>query len=276
MENKYTTGVCFVFNQNGHVNQLDYNKLADFVEGEKNVSQVWEIPDVLKLGAARIQSGIRVGKINRIVIAGENPGFIKPLFSKAMANSGQKPDNVVVVNFNEYGIHSNESAELAKILLMCAINNIPVDSLLKSGQIDVNPNTLVIGGGIAGIQASLEIANANNKVYLVEKTGTIGGHMAMFDKTFPTLDCAACILTPKMVEVGQHKNIELMTYCEVQEVTGRPGNFKAKILKKARRVDLATCIGCGTCAEKCPAKASSEFDEGAQPPAKQEEEAIYF
>jgi len=123
-------------------------------------------------------------------------------------------------------------------------------------------DTLVIGGGIAGIQASLEIANSNHNVFLVEKTGTIGGHMAMFDKTFPTLDCAACILTPKMVEVGQHANIELMTYCEVQEVSGEPGNFKAKILKKARRVDISTCIGCGICSEKCPAKAPSEFDAG--------------
>lgn len=84
----------------------------------------------------------------------------------------------------------------------------------------------------------------------------------MFDKTFPTLDCAACILTPKMVEVGQHPNIELMTYCEVEGVDGTPGNYKVKVLKKARRVDLATCIGCGICTEKCPAKASSEFDTG--------------
>ncbi|MCK4344386.1 MAG: CoB--CoM heterodisulfide reductase iron-sulfur subunit A family protein, partial [Bacteroidales bacterium] len=117
-------------------------------------------------------------------------------------------------------------------------------------------------GGIAGIQASLEIANGNQKVYLVERTGTLGGHMAMFDKTFPTLDCAACILTPKMVEVGQHPNIEILTYSEVKGVTGEPGNYKVKILNKARRVDLATCIGCGICTEKCPAKAPSEFDNG--------------
>ncbi|MDX1285194.1 MAG: CoB--CoM heterodisulfide reductase iron-sulfur subunit A family protein, partial [Draconibacterium sp.] len=96
----------------------------------------------------------------------------------------------------------------------------------------------------------------------VEKTGTIGGHMAMFDKTFPTLDCAACILTPKMVEVGQHANINLLTYSEIQGVEGSPGCYKVKILKKARRVDPTSCIGCGTCSEKCPSKASSEFDAG--------------
>jgi len=126
----------------------------------------------------------------------------------------------------------------------------------------INPTTLVIGGGIAGIQASLEIADAGQKVILVEKTGTIGGHMATFDKTFPTLDCAACILTPKMVDVGQHDNIDLLTLSEVKEIKGVPGNYTAKILKKARYINLDTCIGCGACAEKCPAKKPSEFDSG--------------
>lgn len=126
----------------------------------------------------------------------------------------------------------------------------------------VHPDTLVIGAGIAGIQASLEIANAGKKVYLIEKTGTIGGHMAMFDKTFPTLDCAACILTPKMVEIGQHKQIDLHTCSEVIEISGHPGGFKVKILKKARFVDQHLCIGCGSCAAKCPGKAPSEFDSG--------------
>jgi len=126
----------------------------------------------------------------------------------------------------------------------------------------VHPDTLVIGAGIAGIQASLEIANAGYKVYLVEKSGTIGGHMAMFDKTFPTLDCAACILTPKMVEVGQHSRIDLLTCSEVTEVNGYPGAFKVKIHKKARFVDQQLCIGCGSCAAKCPGKAPSEFDSG--------------
>ncbi len=136
------------------------------------------------------------------------------------------------------------------------------DTATVPKKVSVNPNTLVIGGGIAGIQASLEIADAGQKVYLVEKTGTIGGHMAMFDKTFPTLDCSACILTPKMVDVGQHDNIELLTYSEVKNVTGNHGNYKVKILKKARKVSLSLCTACGLCVEKCPAVAESEFDAG--------------
>jgi heterodisulfide reductase subunit A len=150
----------------------------------------------------------------------------------------------------------------AKSLLACVLSDLPFEIVALPGEADVNPATLVIGGGIAGIQAALEIAYSNNAVYLVEKTGTIGGKMATFDKTFPTLDCAACILTPKMVEVNQHPNINLMSYCEVTGLTGTPGNFTVKILKKARRVNVKTCIGCGTCAEKCPAQAPSEFDSG--------------
>ncbi len=126
----------------------------------------------------------------------------------------------------------------------------------------LNTSTLVIGGGITGIQTSLEIANSGNKVYLIEKSATIGGHMATFDKTFPTLDCAACILTPKMVEVVQHPHIDLMTYCEVRGVSGGPGKFKVKVFQKAKRVDPAICIGCGMCSEKCPGRAPSEFDFG--------------
>ena len=108
----------------------------------------------------------------------------------------------------------------------------------------------------------LEIADSGNKVYLVERSGTIGGHMAMFDKTFPTLDCAACILTPKMVEVGQHSNIELLTMAEVTEISGTAGNFEVNIHQKARYVDITACIGCGICSEKCPQNSYSEFDAG--------------
>jgi heterodisulfide reductase subunit A len=121
---------------------------------------------------------------------------------------------------------------------------------------------LVIGGGIAGIQASLDLANRGTRVYLVEKTPSIGGRMAQLDKTFPTLDCSICILAPKMIECLRHPNISLLTYSEVKEVKGQAGNFNVKILRKPRYVDVAKCTGCGTCMEKCPVKVPNEFDMG--------------
>jgi heterodisulfide reductase subunit A len=125
------------------------------------------------------------------------------------------------------------------------------------------PNSvLIIGGGIAGIQASLDLANRGTKVYLVEKTPSIGGRMAQLDKTFPTLDCSICILAPKMIECFRHPNIDLLTYSEVKDVKGEAGNFTVKILKKPRYVDATKCTGCGTCMEKCPVKVPNEFDMG--------------
>jgi heterodisulfide reductase subunit A len=123
-------------------------------------------------------------------------------------------------------------------------------------------SVLVIGGGIAGIQASLDLANRGTKVYLVEKTPSIGGRMAQLDKTFPTLDCSICILAPKMIECFRHPNINLLTYSEVKEVKGEAGDFTVKLLEKPRYVDAMKCTGCGTCMEKCPVKVPSEFDMG--------------
>lgn len=121
-------------------------------------------------------------------------------------------------------------------------------------------SVLVVGGGIAGIQASLDLANRGTKVYLVEKTPSIGGRMAQLDKTFPTLDCSICILAPKMIECFRHPNVNLLTYSELGEVKGQAGNFTVKILKKPRYVDAVKCTGCGTCIEKCPVKVPSEFE----------------
>jgi heterodisulfide reductase subunit A len=120
---------------------------------------------------------------------------------------------------------------------------------------------LVIGGGIAGMQSALDLADQGIKVFLVEKEPSLGGRMAQLDKTFPTLDCSSCILTPKMVDVSRHENIEMMTYSEVQEINGSKGDFNVKVLQKARFVNMETCTGCGICIEKCPRKSPSEFDE---------------
>ena len=111
---------------------------------------------------------------------------------------------------------------------------------------------VVVGGGIAGMQAALDIANSGFKVYLVEKNPSIGGNMAQLDKTFPTNDCSTCMISPKLIEVAKHPNIEILSYSEVEEIKGTPGNFKLKIRKKARYVDASICTGCGTCVEACP------------------------
>ncbi len=124
----------------------------------------------------------------------------------------------------------------------------------------MSKSVLVVGGGIAGIQASLDLANRGTKVHLVEKTPSIGGRMAQLDKTFPTLDCSICILAPKMIECFRHPNVNLLTYSELGEVKGQAGNFTVKILKKPRYVDAVKCTGCGTCIEKCPVKVPSEFE----------------
>ncbi len=262
MSNALKTGVYFCKHLNGHPDSIQLNELYAFAEGMEELAHIWRAGDLDLLDHQKLAGVISTLEIDRIILAGEKPGFIQSMFSKAMAVAGKNPAQITNVSFAEHNAIRQKDTDFAKAILACAILDVPFELAAIPDEADVHPDTLVIGGGIAGIQAALEIANAGKKVYLLERTGTIGGHMAMFDKTFPTLDCAACILTPKMVEVGQHPNIELMTYCEVDGLSGSPGNYQVNILKKARRVDLATCIGCGICTEKCPAKAPSEFDDG--------------
>jgi heterodisulfide reductase subunit A len=193
------------------------------------------------------------------VLASEHPGFFKAAFSRALTLAGGDGAQVRLASFGERG---SISTDRAKAVVARAVEDVPFDSTPASVAASLNTATLVIGGGIAGIQAALEIAESGHKVYIVERTGTIGGRMAMFDKTFPTLDCAACILTPKMVAVGQSAKIELLVLSEVEEVTGNVGAFKIKVLKHATRVDASACVACGDCARFCPVTTSSEFDMG--------------
>jgi len=261
MKNSKPTGVFFYYQNGSLPDPIDYKEMARYALNYPNVTNIWDSND-LPWNEEIILKQIEQYKLDRIIIAGALPGTMKTLFSKVMAMAGKDPQDVVLASFNAYGIYSSKETERAKALLACAINNIPWEIAALPGEVPVNPATMIIGAGITGIQAALEIANGGNLVYLVEKSGTIGGKMATFDKTFPTLDCAACILTPKMVEVNQNPNIRLLSYCEVKEVKGEPGNFTVKVLQKARKVNVTTCIGCGTCAEKCPATAPSEFDAG--------------
>ncbi|MCL5256204.1 MAG: CoB--CoM heterodisulfide reductase iron-sulfur subunit A family protein, partial [Chloroflexi bacterium] len=175
--------------------------------------------------------------------------------------AGGDTDEVRLASFREHGASTGVGTARAKSVVACAVFGVPFPLAAVPATHPVRPGTVIIGGGVAGIQAALEIADAGKQVYLVERTGTIGGHMAMFDKTFPTLDCAACILTPKMVSVGQNSNIQLLSYSEVEDVSGYVGNFKVRIRRKARYVNEELCTGCGLCQEKCPSKVPSEFEE---------------
>jgi heterodisulfide reductase subunit A len=203
---------------------------------------------------------IRNNSLDRVVIAGDMPGYFKPVFTKAMSLAGANPDEVRLASFQEHGARGEFAVDRAKAVVACANMGVPFSLVAIPSKNPVSHATLVIGAGIAGIQASLEIANAGKLVYLVEQSGTIGGHMAMFDKTFPTLDCAACILTPKMVAVGQHEMIQLLTNSRVIEVTGKPGAYRVKIRRSARYVAVESCVACNICAEVCPVKVESEFD----------------
>ncbi|MBA7612953.1 Ferredoxin--NADP reductase [subsurface metagenome] len=144
--------------------------------------------------------------------------------------------------------------------MSAAVRRVYYQEPLQIREVSINPNTLIVGGGIAGIQAALEIANSKHTVYLAEREPSVGGHMSQLDKTFPTLDCSACILTPKMSDVGSHPYIELMSYSEVEEIAGYIGNFKVKIRKKSRYIDIDKCTGCAECEKVCPVEIPSEYD----------------
>jgi len=154
------------------------------------------------------------------------------------------------------------ATEKATKLVTSAVYRASLLEPLEKNEVDITPKAMVIGGGIAGIQAAMDIADMGFKTYLVEKTPSVGGRMAQLDKTFPTLDCSACILTPRMVNVARHPNIELLSYAEIIGVDGHVGNFKARIRNKPRYIDVDKCTGCGECATVCPVELPNEFDVG--------------
>jgi heterodisulfide reductase subunit A len=217
-------------------------------------------------GQEMIKKDIKELGLNRVVVASCSPTMHEPTFRRACQEAGINPYLFEMANIREHCSwvteDRKEATEKAKALVSAAVSRVYYHQPLETREVTINPNTLIVGGGIAGIQAALKIADSEYKVYLVEKSPSIGGHMAQLDKTFPTLDCSACILTPKMTLVGSHPYIEMMTYSEIEEVSGYVGNFKVKIRKKARYVDEDKCTGCGLCQTKCPWKAPSEFEAG--------------
>jgi heterodisulfide reductase subunit A len=202
--------------------------------------------------------------LNRVIVASCSPLMHEPTFRKACEKSNLNRYLFQMVNIREQcsWVHKdrNSATEKAAALVNAAARRVVHQEPLETVRVKINPNTLVVGAGIAGIQAALEIAASGNKVFLVERDSTIGGKMAKFDKTFPTLDCAACILTPKMVSVAQHENIVLLSYSEIESVEGSVGDFKVKVRKRARYV-LDKCTSCGDCAKACPVKVPNPFEE---------------
>ena len=218
-------------------------------------------------GQDMIQNAIREYRLTGVVICSCSPRMHEATFRKTCEKAGLNPYMVEIANIREQcsWIHKDkESAtEKAVILGRAAIAKVHLNAPLTAGQSPVTKRALVIGGGIAGIQTALDIAEAGYEVDIVEKKPTIGGKMTQLDKTFPTLDCAACILTPKMVDVAQNEKIRIFSYSEVESVGGFVGNFHVKIRRKARFVDETKCTGCGACTEKCPQKkVPNEFNLG--------------
>ena len=217
------------------------------------------------LGQALIENDIKEYGLTRVVVAACSPHLHENTFRTACARAGLNPFLCELVSIREQvsWVHKDRDAatEKAKACVSGGVERVLHQEALEPLTVPINPTTLVVGGGIAGIQAALEIADAGFPVHLVEREPSIGGHMAQFDKTFPTLDCAACILTPRMVSAGSHPNITLHTWSEVTKVDGYVGNFTVNIREKARYVDTEKCNGCGICQEKCPKRVVDEVFE---------------
>ncbi|MEM1589452.1 MAG: CoB--CoM heterodisulfide reductase iron-sulfur subunit A family protein [Candidatus Bathyarchaeia archaeon] len=218
-------------------------------------------------GQRMIIEDIKNYGIDRVVVAACSPRMHEETFRETVARAGLNPYLLEIVNLREHvsWVHSEEpenATAKAMDLVRIGVAKARLLEPLQKKKVSVEKSVLVIGGGIAGIQAALDIADAGLDVVLVEKSPTIGGKMALLDKTFPTLDCSACILTPKMTEVARHPRIRLLTYAEVESVSGYVGNYEVTILKKARYVDENKCRGCGVCATKCPVKVPDEFNMG--------------
>ncbi|MFC1874154.1 CoB-CoM heterodisulfide reductase HdrA2 [Chloroflexota bacterium] len=218
-------------------------------------------------GQEEIKRYIREHNLDRVVVASCSPRMHEPTFRACVAEAGINPYLLEMANIREQcswvHMHDRETAtDKAKDIVKVAVAKARLLQPQDDTQIPITDAALVIGGGVAGIQAALDLADAGHQVYLVEKQPSIGGIMAQLDKTFPTMDCSICVLGPKMMDVGRHPRIHLMTFSEVEEISGYVGNFKARIRKKARYVDETLCNSCGECAKVCPVVVSDEFQQG--------------
>ncbi|MBO6105964.1 MAG: CoB--CoM heterodisulfide reductase iron-sulfur subunit A family protein [Methanobrevibacter sp.] len=218
-------------------------------------------------GQSLIQDDIKEHNLNRIVVAACSPRLHEPTFRRCVEEAGLNKFLFEFANLREQDswVHMTQPEEAtakAKDLTRMAVAKARLLEPLEASKVAVDKKCLVIGGGVAGIQSALDLADMGFKTYMVERNPTIGGRMGQLDKTFPTLDCSMCILAPKMVDTSKHENIELITYAEVKEVDGYIGNFTVKVEKKPRYVKEEDCTGCGQCQEVCPIEIPNYYDEG--------------
>jgi len=249
--------------------------IAGVIDIKELVEYAKTLPDVVYVkenrytcadpGQEEIRKGIKEYNLNRVVVAACSPRLHEPTFRKTVSEAGLNPFLFEMANIREFSswCHASmpkEATEKAKELIKMAVAKARLLRPLEVIEVPVTNKALVIGGGIAGINAALDLAEMGFKVYLLEKTESIGGHMAQLDKTFPTLDCSICIEGPKMVDVSRHPNIEIISYADLLKVEGYVGNFKVRIRKNPRYVIAENCTGCGECKDVCPIEYPNEWD----------------
>jgi len=251
--------------------------IASTVDTERVAEEAKKLPDVVyattymytcsEPGQQEIQRAINEYNLQGVVVAACSPRMHEPTFRRAVEKAGLNRYMFEMANIREHvsWVSNDREANTKKAieLVRMAVAKLRFNQPLFPSRVAINKRVMVIGGGVAGIQAALDCADAGLQVVLVERKASIGGKMAQLDKTFPTIDCSSCILGPKMVDVSQKENIVLHAYSEVESVSGYVGNFTVKIRKKATYVDWKACTGCGACMEKCPSrKVPDEFNEG--------------
>ncbi len=248
--------------------------VAGVAEAAKAFPEVAHATDLLyscsEPGQEAIVQAVQEHDLDGVVVAACTPRMHEPTFRRAVERAGLNRYMFEMANIREHcswvGKNKDANTRKATELVLQAVEKLRFDRPLEAKFFDINKRVMVIGGGVAGIQAALDCADGGLEVILVEKSSTIGGKMAKLDKTFPTVDCSSCILGPKMVDVAMHPNITLYAYSEVQSVEGYVGNFEVTVRRKATYVDWDKCTGCGQCMEKCPSKkAYDAFNEGIAP-----------